>query len=337
MKHATIDYHGALAPLEEVCNFADANVLYVSDLMRTGATKDSVSRKIGIALRHLRFVWTTFRNRRRQGILVRDFSNVPLACVFPLIFWMKDRMLFVVNHNLQWTLGSRLERAAFRCLGCWGCRFVFFEQVPSDLLEKYGIDFSRSLAFPHPVPEAMFKRDRTGGVKVIGVVGQFRPEKGVDELLNQLSPLAANYRIVLALPNIGTFRRQSTFSSADWFELVDSGNSENYLKSIAACDVVLLNHPASGYEHRASGLIADAAAAHVPVVVRDLTVLRSQSQHPVCIGEYFSHLSDIPVCIERVSAKLSRGKYDFETYNSARSAQALAWQLDQICNAISAI
>jgi len=269
--------------------------------------------------------------------VVRDFSNIPLACVFPAIRWIAGRMLFVVNHNLQWTIGSRTERAAFRRLGRMGCRFVFLEQVPIDLLQAYGIDSMHSVALPHPVPETQFKRDPAGGVKTVGIIGQFRPEKGVDELLSQLAPLAGKYRIKLALPNPGTFRRQSGFSDADWFELVDTDGFENYLKSIAACDVILLNHPALGYEYRASGLIADAAAARVPVVVRNLPVLRHQALQPACVGECFDDLSNIPQCIERVSDRLTRKEYDFETYNSARSAKALARKLDQICNTTPAI
>ncbi|MCF7818252.1 MAG: hypothetical protein K9M54_10255 [Kiritimatiellales bacterium] len=332
MKHGGIDYHGALAPLKEACSLAHADILYVADLMRVGTTKDSVVRKSGIALRHLQFVLTVFSNRRRQGILVRDFSNIPLAFVFPFIRWMRSRMFFVVNHNLQWTIGNRAERAAFRCLGRWGCRFVFLEQVPVGLLEKYEINPTRSLALPHPVPESGFKRDRGGGVKTVGVIGQFRMEKGMDELLGALAPLAAHYRIVLAFPNLETFFAQSRLASAEWFELVDTSNHKNYIKAIAECDVVVLNHPSEGYEYRASGLIADAAAAHVPVVVRNLPVLNHQILQPVCIGECFDDPADIHNCIKRVSVKLAAGGYDFSTYGKERSAQGLADQLDRICN-----
>lgn len=329
-----ISYHGALAPLVEACRVAEGDILYVSDLLEQGSGQGSLARKLGIALRHLRFVGTVFRNRRRKCILIRDFSNIPLACVFPVIFWMRRKMLFVVNHNLQWTIGSHFERAAFCWLGRMGCRFAFFEQVPVDLLKEYGLDSTHSDALPHPVPATVFTRDRDGGVKTVGIIGQFRPEKGIDELLEQLVPLAEKYRIVLALPNPEAFQNFSAFSNADWFELVDTSSSGQYLQSIAECDAILLNHPASGYEYRASGLIADAAAACVPVVVRNLPVLRHQALLPDCVGECFDELSGIPECIERVSGRLADGEYGFASYARSRSAQQLARELDEICNAM---
>ena len=334
MKRSLIDYHGALAPLGEACDLAGADIFYVSDLMRTGTTQDSVARKVGIALRHLQFVWTVFTNRRRRLMVVRDFSNIPLAFVFPLIRWMAGRILFVVNHNLQWTLNNRTERAAFRRLGRMGCRFVFLEQVPGDLLKEYGIDSAHSVALPHPVPEGVPLRDRAGGVKTIGIIGQFRAEKGMDELLSQLAPLAGKYRIKLAIPNPGTFRRLSVHSGEDWFERVDTSSFEQYLQAIAACDVVVLNHPSSGYEYRASGLIADAAAAQVPVVVRNLPMLRHQVLQPGCVGECFDELSEIDAMIERISTRLANGKYDFASYGNDRSASGLSHELDEICNAM---
>lgn len=334
MKKTSINYHGALAPLGEACEIARAEILYVQDLLQAAATKESLARKVGIGWRHLRFVATVFRNRRRQLIVVRDFSNVPLVVVFPLIRWIADRMLFVVNHNLQWTIESRVERAAFRRLGRMGCRFAFFEQVPIELLKTYSIDPDRSVAIPHPVPQTVFKRDRSGGVKTVGIIGQYRPEKGMDELLEQLAPLAGQYRIRLALPNLDDFRRESAYASADWIEMVDTSTSDQYLQAITDCDVVVLNHPPAGYEYRASGLIADAAAAHVPVVVRNLPVLRSQTTTPTRIGECFDALADIPVCIDRVTTQLESGKYDFATYNNTRTAQHLADQLDELCRTI---
>ncbi len=335
MKRGSIDYHGALAPLGEACGLATADILYVSDLMRTGTTTDSLARKIGIALRHLQFVWTVFTNRRRKLIVVRDFSNIPLACVFPIIRWMAGRMLFVVNHNLQWTIDRRTERTAFCRLGRMGCRFVFLEQVPTDLLRTYGIDPRYSVALPHPAPETRFKRiPRAGGVKTVGLIGQFRPEKGMDELLSQLAPLAVKYRIRLALPNFDCFRSLSIHSGSDWFDRVDTASFEQYLQVIAECDVIVLNHPACGYEYRASGLIADAAAAQVPVVVRNLPLLRHQVLRPVRVGECFDELSDIAARIERVSDRLANGEYDFASYSNGRTASGLVHELDEICNAL---
>lgn len=335
MKGKTFAYHGVLAPLEEACILSRSDILCISDLMQTGSLIDVLHRKLGIVLRHFRLVWTIFTNRRRKLIVVRDFSNLPLVAVFPAIRWMRGKLLFVVNHNLQWTLSSRIERLAFLRLGRWGCRFIFFEEVPADLLAKYDIDSLQCYALPLPTSETPFKRDRSGGVTTVGIVGQFRAEKGVDDLLDALCPVSSKYCVVLGLPNIGEFRRFSRHADGDWFKLVDTASVERYRKTIMECDVLLLNHPVGGYEYRASGLIADAATAQVPVVVCNLPMLHHQVSQPACIGECFEMLSEIPECIDRVSERLVRNEYDFEVYNNARSAQALARRLDQLCNPTS--
>lgn len=334
MKKGAINYHGALAPLGEACDKAEATILYLPDLLQPAVTQLPLVRKIGIAGRHLRLVATVVRHRKPSLMVVRDFSNIPLAMVFPLIRWASNRMLFVVNHNLQWTRNSRMERAAFRYLGRMGCRFAFFEQVPTELLKSYGLDPNRHVALPHPVPLTSYRRDRLGGVKVIGIIGQFRPEKGIDELLEHLLPLAGKYRIRLALPNLDAFRRSSRFAAVEGLEPVDTASTEGYLQAIAGCDVVVLNHPITGYEYRASGLIADAAAAHVPVVVRNLPTLHSQVTAPTRIGECFDQLADLPDCIARVSTRLAADEYDFSAYINKRTAQELANQLDELCQTI---
>lgn len=331
MKPDTFNFHGALAPLEEACSLAKDDVQYVSDLMKVDASAIGWVRKATIAKGHLRLLGIVRKLSSEKYILIREFSNVPLLGLFPLIRGKRDRLFFLVNHNFQWTIGSRLERIAFRGLGRLGCRFVFFEQVPEPLLEKYRISPDSCFAWPHPVPKTVVKRTRTGALKVVGVIGQFRPEKGIDELLEQLEPLAKTYRIVLALPNLDDFVAKSRFASADWIEQVDTRSANDYLTAIAQCDVVVLNHPTAGYEYRASGLIADAAAAQVPVVVRNLPVLRHQIQQPVSIGECFDTLSDLPDCFQRVSNQLENGSYDFATYNKARSAKELAQKLNQLC------
>jgi glycosyltransferase involved in cell wall biosynthesis len=323
-------YHGCLAPLEDACQNADGDMLCISDLMSVKHGSHPLLRKLSIAFRHIILVFRLTRNRRRSGVLVRDFSNIPLDAVFPLIKWMKLKMFFLVNHNLQWTLGNDRERIAFCRLGHRGCRFLFLEHVPTQLLSDYGIDISSCRSLPMPISISTLRRDRRGGVKTVGVIGQYRPEKGIDALLEQLEPLAKVYRIMLALPNIGTFINQSRYGSDEWFTLVDSSSSEDYMRIISECDVVTMNHPVEGYEYRASGLIADAAAADVPVVVRNLSMLKHQISEPVCIGECFNKLLELPSCIERVSKKLSKGEYDFTTYRNGRSVEVLAQRLTEI-------
>lgn len=316
-------YHGALAPLDDACREAGEGFLCISHLMADNGRQSGLTRKITVAWRHIGLIPFLFRNRHAQHILVLDFSNVPLAAVFPLIKWRRSSLSFLVNHNLQWALASRSELIALRLLDKWGCRLVILETVPEDILTQLGLTTNRVRSLPTPVPECAHRRNRTGGVEVIGIVGQYRPEKGVDDMLAILEPLAERYQIVLALPNPEEFQSYSRYASAAWYRLVDTSRLEDYQRTIASCDVIVLNHPADHYSCRASGLIADAAAADVPVVVRNLILLRHQIEVPVRVGECFNDEAEIPDCIERVSDGLSRSKYDFNAYRESRSGPVL--------------
>ncbi len=318
-------YHGALAPLSSAVGQLSGDVRSVSYLLHSGFIRQPMLRKIVVLLQHVRFAVHVFCSPASASFFVREFSNIPLKLVFPLIRSRRGGMSFLVNHNLQWTVGNRMERAAFSKLGAWGCRFVFFEHVPSVAKTV------NACALPHPVPESQCKKRGEGeSLDTIGVIGQYRPEKGIDELLEQLKPLCPGYRILLALPNLDEFKKKSMFGDAGWLVCRDTSDFGDYFKTIAECSVVVLNHPGAGYEYRASGLIADAAAVHVPVIVRDLPLLASQVNEPVCIGETFTNLAELPDCIERVRQRLASKGYDFDAYKDARSGARLAERLEEV-------
>ncbi|MBN2703680.1 MAG: hypothetical protein JXR23_05655 [Pontiellaceae bacterium] len=324
MRHV-ITYHGALAPINEACEIG--GYLCVSHLMANPRNRTGFLRQLSVAWRHLSLVFLPVRHGGKKLILVRDFSNIPLAVVFPLIRWGRRELIFLINHNLQWALDSQSERKALHRLQKMGARFAFLEQVPRNVLQEVGLNDRSCYALSHPVPENSIIRRRMGGVHTVGIVGQYRPEKGTDKLLEALKPLADQYRLVLAIPNSEEFKSRSRFGQADWFERIDTSDINDYRLRLADCDVVVLNYPSDHYSCRASGLIADAAAAHVPVLVRNLPILKHQVEYPVRIGETFDQLDELFSCIKRVSMRLDQGEYDFESYKAGRSVSALLEQI----------
>lgn len=332
MSSNTINYHGALKPLAEACRIAQVDILLIEDLLQAPQVKglpanallNVLLRKAAVAGNHLLFVFRVLRLKKDQHLLIQEFSNIPLALIFPFISFWRGKLFFVVNHNLQWAGCRFTEKVAFRLLGWMGGRFIFFEQIPESALRELGVNLKTCFSLPHPVPNSGQIRTRSGGIKRIGVIGQFRAEKGIDGLLQHLESLLPIYDVVVGVPNILEFKKHSKFGSANWFELHDTGRLDVYQKVLSGCDVMVLNYPDSGYEFRASGLIADAAAAHVPVVVRKLPVLESQISNPVCIGESFDELGDLKDALGRAGEKLSCGAYPFDEYIQSRSAGALA-------------
>ena len=334
-----IDAHGALSPLEDACRMAGPDVVLVHGLLTfprisffaQDAWINRILRKTGIGVQHLLFAMRSLVTPRETCVIVREFSSIPLVVVFPLLLANRRKMFFVVNHNLQWAVQRSLERVALRTLSRLGCRLLFLEDVPCQLLAELRLTMPGCETLLHPVPETAHRRSQPGGVKRIGVIGHFRREKGIDFLLDHLKKLTPKFEVILGIPNPEDFRRSSRYGGDSWFRLMDTGPTESYAKMIASCDVLILNHTPEHYEFRASGVVADAAAAHVPVIVRDLTVLSHQISTPVTVGELFSDLGDIENAVDRVNEMLLGGNYDFERYNRARSSAALAHFFREIC------
>lgn len=327
MKPPALDYHGSLGPLKEACRIA--GILYAGDLMcfcRSSGPAAVLLRKADVAYRHFRFAVRVLCAGRNRTILVRDFSNIPLALIFPLLRPFRARLLFIVNHNLQWALNRPLERAAFRLLGRLGCRFVFFEIIPQDGLRRIGMNAHNCCTLPHPVPSVEYRRASCHGICTAGIPGEYRPEKGTDELIRILLTLPLK-KLRVCVPNAAVFRRRSPFAAHPDVEVVDTASPADYRQAVAACDVIVLNHPASGYEFRASGLIADAAAAQVPVIVPELPVLEAQISLPVSVGECFKTSGRLADAFMKTDQNLRAGTYRFEDYARARTPAALAERL----------
>lgn len=334
MSASFMELHGALRPLQEACRAA--GLLYADDLMaepqpasgRGRRASAALLRKVRVACRHARFALRVLHMEAGRNLLSRDFSSIPLAFLFPLLRSRRDRLFFTVNHNLQWALHRPDERAALRRLGRAGCRFVFFEFVPEEGLRRLGLEAANGLAIPHPVAPCLCRRRRAGGIETVGVIGEYRPEKGIDELLGRLVTLS--WRVLLGLPNADEFRARSPFGSHPKLEIIDTSDPDTYRRTVAECDAMVLNYPAGAYRFRASGLIADAAAAHVATVVRRQPVLEQQVTSPVPVGELFDDLNGLEAALKRTDERLRGGGYDFDAYCTARSSQALADRLRKI-------
>ncbi len=335
-----IDYHGALRPLAEACQLARADIQLVDTLLNAPRSAGPMIRKTAVFFQHLRFVLRVWRMRHGQHLLVREFSNVPLALLFPLMIARRRRLLFVVNHNLQWTVNRRIERAAFRCLGKMQCRFVFFEMIPEERLRELGISPQLSVALPHPCGVSPIISSSENDEIIegltpevapparVGVVGEYRPEKKTDEMLSCLLKIP-NIEIMVGVPNPERFEACSRFSGSDRIRVVDTSSTAVYRRTIAECAVIVLSHPAEAYRFRASGLIADAAACGTAVVAPGLPTIGKQAAG---IGEFFQTLESAPDAVLAAIEKMRAGAYGFAEYRAARSAQQMASILDEFCH-----
>ncbi len=232
-------------------------------------------------------------------------------------------------------------------------------------LEKFKIPSSRNLVFPHPVPDVgqtfLSAQSATaveppqtthnnlscGGMRhqeqpttgqqfptknqeprtknrgeappVIGVAGDYRPEKGTDELIRLLKEKLPEFEILLGVPNPEEVTHLDV-------ETVCTATDAEYHQMLSRCDVLVLNGEKESYFYRASGPVADAAAAGTAVVAPDFPIIGKQVAG---IGEVFQPLEKMPEAVRRAVAAGSSGAYDFKAYCHARSEEALADCLDE--------
>jgi glycosyltransferase involved in cell wall biosynthesis len=310
------DYHKSLRPLEEACRLAGWKLL----------TCPLTGGKAKILICHFALVSTVWKNRQRR-IFVREFSNLPLLLIFPLIWPLRKKIHFLINHNLQWAVRSSLEGFGLSMLAKMGAQWALFEtqyfqclkknkgagSACFQSLENFSIPSGKNLVLPHPVSSDWKKGEKEDQPRV-GVAGYYRPEKGMDDLIHLLKEKLPMFGILLGVPNPEETAHLDV-------ETVCTDSDETYFEMISRCDVLVFNGSSDGYFYRASGPIADAAACRTAVVVPDFPIIGKQIRG---IGELFQCLEKMPEAVETAVAKVRAGEYDFDSYCATRSAEALA-------------
>ncbi len=272
-------------------------------------------------MRHVLLVFRCWRASCHRHILVREFSTIPLLVVFPLLWPLRGKLFFMIHHNLQWAVRSRVERFGMTALARMGARWAIFETQDFQGLEAWNIPSLQNLVLPHPVPEQATE-EKNNARPVIGVAGYYRPEKGMDELLRLLIKHFSDCEVVAGVPNPEAVKLPGV-------RVVGTAADEDYRAMLARCDVLVQNGERDSYFYRASGPLADAAASGTAVVVPDFPLLRHQVNSPVRIGEVFQCLDEMPAAVRKAVESVRSGSYDFKAYGKARSAQALANVLDE--------
>ncbi|HKL20616.1 MAG TPA: hypothetical protein VJ904_02345 [Tichowtungia sp.] len=312
------DYHKSLAPLEEACRIAGWTCL----------TCPLTGGRLLILFRHVSLVFKTYKIRQRR-MVVREFSTLPLLLVFPLLWPLRKKLYFLINHNLQWAARDPLERFGLAILARLGARWALFESRLSlrpQVSDRFGLSSEKTMVLPHPVlqsPPVEGCPKGGEGASVVGVAGYYRPEKGIDELVGLLKETCPEFEILLGLPNPEAAAHLDV-------ETVSTASETDYFNMIARCDVLVFNGEKDSYFYRASGPVADAAACRTAVVAPDFPVLGKQVAG---IGEVFQTLEtgpagcSLPDAVRTAVEKVRAAQYDFDAYCGARSPQALAEKL----------
>ena len=316
-------YHSSLRPIEEACRLAETGWVCLSNPLVGIGAEGRLLWKGCVLLRHAALVIRCWASCSHPHILVREFSTLPLLLFFPFLWPLCRKLVFVINHNLQWAARNRTERFGMAALARLGARWAIFETQDFQGLEKLKIPSPRNLVLPHPVP-GRIAGQKNSAKAVIGVAGYYRPEKGMDELLNLLVRLFPDCDIVIGAVAPGKIR-----GIPEKVRMVNTASDADYRRMLTQCDVLVQNGARNGYFFRVSGPVADAAASGTAVVVPDFPLLRHQVFFPVPVGEAFQSLEEIPDAVRSAIAKVRSGQYDFDAYCATRTAQAVADRLDE--------
>jgi hypothetical protein len=337
------DPHGALQPLLEAPALTRAKVAVVRvpmhwrDRPRLPRSLELLLKSVRFLGPHARLAAQLWRRRDHDLIVVREFLTALLIVVWPLIWPLRARVHFLINHNLQEAHRRGLERRVLRLLHGTGCRFACFETTAG--FAELGIlpDDERFLVIPHPLPGAVVARPQPEAVPVVGVIGAVRAEKGSEAVLARLLELREQgrlpARLLLGCPEsevLALWQQRG-------FEVVDTTRREAYLAALDRCDLVILNYQRERYEYRPSGVAADALARGAAVVCPDFPLMRQQLTAPAVVGAVFEQLEDLERAVTQALALRAQLPAALAKHQQARDAAAIARLLDRFVAARSAL
>lgn len=338
------DFHECISLIELARPLARARFCMVSlpayerlwPWLKGGARK--ALRPLLVIWQHLLLVLALYGQKRGQDlVLVRDFLTLPLLVVVWLALPLRRRVVFVVVQNLQRATTRAADRFAFRLFCRLGLRLAFLEGT--DGIEVLGIQDrpDRFLCLPHPVlPPPAAKRDHER--PVVGVVGVYRPEKGMESLLAALEGPAREGRfdLLVGSPNYAALQARLAAFSAP-VRAVDTTRGEDYEQALQSCDVVAINYNREDYYFRGSGVITNAVECGACMVCPDFPVFRRQVLEPAPVGELFPGAEDIAPAVRRALERLPGLRANIPAYLEHRSAAATARRIDAFARAAGVI
>lgn len=297
--------HAVLNPLGMISDFLPYKIKLVtlntnkfeSFYPRAGFLKRFI-RHIDQVVSHICFSIQLMNKMDSRLLIVREFLTIPLLFSWPLLFLLKNKMLFVVNHNIQKCYTSKVHKYSLKLLVKFGCRLLMLESDAGfDLISKKKNHTHLVLPIPIIYSDDKCKINHADKKKssdlIVGVVGNIRKEKGTFDLIrilhNQISEKKANIKILLGCPdqNILDQFTMPEFITINTTEFVD------FERAISTCDAIILNYNKYDYFYRSSGVVVDAIKLGVMTIVPNFPVLRHQIEFPEKVGFTYEDIESI--------------------------------------------
>jgi glycosyltransferase involved in cell wall biosynthesis len=286
-------------------------------------------------VRHVRMAIDIIRNRDHAAIVLTKFKTPFLPVLMALTFPWARKVFLVTHHTMQQAINHSSMRPVLRTAARLGYGFLLFETdefLTGTPLES--VEIERVAVIPEPGPHSSWwptdeEIRPTGDVPIVGVVGEWRAEKGASLLIAELKAIREGseqaFEILVAARNVDDFPP----GTLDGVRVIETPDMAAYCSALRACDVVAINHDERRYLHRSSGVLTDAVIFGCAAVAPGYPIFRHQLTHPERIGEPFVALSGLGEALNRALDLRRSGVDPFRAHRDLRRPEALAEAFDR--------
>jgi hypothetical protein len=254
-----------------------------------------------------------------RHIVVREFNNLGFLLVVPMVWWFRKKTLLNINHNITSPLGRGRSALSFRLLSLAGFRFMLLdgERVRDEIERTFkGI---RLLTPRFCVTErtAGRGRRRDDGPLRIGVIGDFRAEKG------GFGALTGSAKEIAQIPHVALIvgARTPIVSSRACELGLDSrptGSEQEYDEFLRECDAVLLLATKEHYYMRHSGILIDCVANGIPMIVPSFPIFETMVSIPSRVGVAYRDNADLKRATLELIEHVESLRVNFRGFYSGR-------------------
>jgi hypothetical protein len=318
-KNKWINPHKTLQAYEDASNQVSRLSLQIVPMHIPLELSGFLSRSVLMIIHHLIMVVNIYR-KGKNVILVREFLTVPLLIVCPLLLPIRNRLKFLLNHNLQTANHKKTEGIILIFLNKIGFRFVNYESgsVPPSL---QGFTIDKTLPFPVQAGNGVPKKFNP---IYVGFIGSIRPEKNIDPLLGAIE--SAYKKNPTFIPFLGCDNNLYLKNyKHKGFKTVDTTLYAEYQLALSTINIIVLNYDINCYEFRSSGVVADAISHRIIPIVPNYPIMAHQVQKPNKVGMTFKSLDELDMAInEAVEFTTQISTEDYAKYETSRNVDTIA-------------
>ncbi|MDD5460856.1 MAG: hypothetical protein PHG00_04370 [Methylococcales bacterium] len=332
MASLKIDHHACLNPIGDAAKassykvtFLPLNMHPIVDFFGISIAKDSFLKKLEYIFAHLIFARLLFKNRQQDLIIVREFLTIPLALSWPLYFFFKKKLLFIVNHNLQKANASKLEGLVLKALLKFGMHPLFLDTEAGLKELKVELPNNQYLVLPLPIIKT-HQRSMQDNKFTIGIIGDNRKEKKIADIAEIVDGICIINGMRLLIGSTDKSLLDTWHNKGA--KTINTTDAENYVQAFCLSDVIVLNYDLASYYYRISGVICDAIAANTVIVCPDFPILKDQVTRLGCVGITFSELGHIAPILLYIKENYESFKVGFLSQQKSRSMQNITALID---------